>query len=278
MKKEIPNRLSLRCYNKKRPIRATYSSATYGTPLHSHDYYEVEIIVEGEATHNLNAKTYHITAGSAYILGPASFHSYDIKKPLRLFCINFDGSAIPEKLFFKMATLGSGKHMDISHARFGDIVKLCELLVKEVKKKSGGCSVELCECILAMLLEEADDSITVPDKFDVGMQRALIYLNSHFYESPSLSEVAREANYHPNYFSEMFTSYFGQTFSSKLNDLKINYAKVLLKSGFSVTETCFRSGFRSMSSFLSVFKEKTGMPPKKYKDANSSIDERAESK
>ena len=69
-------------------------------------------------------------------------------------------------------------------------------------------------------------------------------------------------------FSEMFTSYFGQTFSSKLNDLKTNYAKVLLKSGFSVTETCFRSGFRSMSSFLTVFKEKTGIPPKKYKEIN----------
>lgn len=268
MKREIPNRLRLRCYSEKRPIRATLSSAEEGTPLHSHDYYEVEIIVDGEATHHLNSETYEIGAGSAYILGPASFHSYEIKKPLKLFCINFDGSAIPEKLFFKMATLGSGKHIDIGENRFEDITKLCELLVKEVKKKNGGCSVELCECILAMLLEEADDSIAVPDKFDVGMQKALIYLNSHFYESPALGEVAKEANYHPNYFSEMFTSYFGQTFSSKLNDLKTNYAKVLLKSGFSVTETCFRSGFRSMSSFLTVFKEKTGMPPKKYKEAN----------
>ena len=269
MKKEIPNRLSLRCYNKKRPIRATFAAAKEGTPLHSHDYYEVEIIVEGEALHNLNAESYKIKAGSAYILGPASFHSYDIKKPLKLFCINFDGSAIPEKLFFKMATLGSGKQIDIGEARLKDIVKLCELLVKEVKKKSGGCSLELCECILAMLLEEADDSIVAPEKFDVGMQRALIYLNSHFYESPSLGEVAAEANYHPNYFSEMFSAYFGQTFSSKLNDLKTDYAKVLLKSGFSVTETCFRSGFRSMSSFLSVFKEKTGVAPKKYREEKS---------
>ena len=101
------------------------------------------------------------------------------------------------------------------------------------------------------------------------MQRALIYLNSHFYESPSLSEVAKEANYHPNYFSEMFAAYFGQNFSSKLNDLKTDYAKVLLKSGFSVTETCFRSGFRSQSSFLAVFKEKTGVSPKKYKELNT---------
>lgn len=268
MKCEIPNRLSLRGYSKKRPIRATFSSASEGMPLHSHDYYEVEIIIKGEGMHNLNAETHTLSRGSAYILGPAAFHSYEIEKPLKLFCINFDGSVIPERLFFKMATLGSGKQIEIGPKRLGDVIKLSELLVGEVKRKNGGCSLEICECILAMLLEEADEKLSVPEKFDVGMQRALIYLNSHFYESPSLSEVAKEANYHPNYFSEMFTSYFGQTFSSKLNDLKTNYAKVLLKSGFSVTETCFRSGFRSMSSFLTVFKEKTGIPPKKYKEIN----------
>jgi AraC-like DNA-binding protein len=256
----------LRGYSKKRPIRATLSKADHGAPLHSHDYYEVEIIIEGEAVHHLNAETYDIKKGSAYILSPASFHSYEISDPLKLFCINFDGSAIPEKLFFKMATIGAGKHIDISSARLADIEKLCGLLVSETRKKNGGCSIELCACILAMLLEEVDELKIESDRFDLGMQRALIYLNSHFYESPSLSEVAREANYHPNYFSEMFTAYFGQSFSSKLNDLKTNYAKVLLRAGFSVTETCFRSGFRSMSSFLSVFKEKTGMPPKKYKE------------
>ena len=269
MKHEVPNRLRLRCYSKKRPIRATLSYAQEGAPLHSHDYYEVEIIIDGEAEHYLNAETYDIKKGSAYILGPASFHSYNIKRPLKLFCMNFDGSVIPEKLFFKMATLGSGKQIEIKPERLDDIIKLSELLIKETRRKNGGASVELCASILAMLLEEADEGLVSPEKFDVGMQRALIYLNSHFHESPSLSEVAREAGYHPNYFSEMFTACFGQTFSSRLNDLKTDYAKVLLRSGLSVTETCFRSGFRSMSSFLTVFKDKTGIPPKKYKEINS---------
>ncbi len=266
MKPESPNRLKLRAYSKSRPIRAAFGAAEKGSPLHSHDYYEIEIIVDGEAIHNLNAESYEIKRGSAYILGPASFHSYDIKKPLRLYCINFDGTAIPERLFFKMATIGAGKKIDISDGRLPDIITLSELLVRETRKKNGGCSVELCAAILSMLLENAQEEPREFNSFDVGMQRALIYLNLHFYESPSLAEVAKEANYHPNYFSEMFSSYFGQSFSSKLNDLKVNYAKVLLKSGFSVTETCFRSGFRSMSSFLKVFKEKAGISPKKYKD------------
>ena len=270
MDKTIPSRLSLRCYSKKRPIRAAFSVTDKGTPLHSHDYYEVEIIVDGEAIHNLNSDNYRIAAGSAYILGPASFHSYDIKKTLSLFCLNFDGSVIPEKLFFKMVTLGAGKSIELSKERFADVVKLCEMLVKESKRKDGGCSVELCACILAMLLEQVDGEENFTERFDLGMQRALLYLYSHFYESPSLKDVAKEANYHPNYFSEMFTAYFGQSFSSKLNDLKTNYAKVLLQSGFSVTETCFRSGFCSMSSFLKVFKKNTGMSPKKYKDLHIS--------
>ena len=266
MNTQTPKKLMLRCYSKNRPIRATYSTALTGSPLHSHDYYEIEIIISGEAIHNLNSQSYKIKPGTAYILNPSSFHSYEIIKPLKLFCINFDGSVIPEKLFFKMNTVGASRQIEISDERLQDIIKLGEILVKECKKKDGGCSVEICECILAMLFEQVENSNPNPDKFDVGMQKALLYLNSHFFESPSLAEVAREANYHKNYFSEMFKQCFGQTYSSMLNELKVNYAKVLLATGFSVSEACFRSGFRSLSSFLSVFKEKEGISPKKFKD------------
>ena len=269
MKTEIPNKLMLRFYNKNRPIRAVCSIAKSAMELHCHDYYEIEIIISGEAVHYLNGEKYDIGPGIAYILNPAAFHTYEIKKPLKLFCINFDGSVIPERLFFKMATVGAGKHIKINEDRIEDITKLSELLVKECKKRDGGCSMELCECVLAMLLEEIENVQNAPSKIDVGMQKALIYLNSHFYEDPSLADVAKEANYHPNYFSEKFNSYFGESYISKLNELKINYAKVLLNTGFSVSEVCFRAGFHSMSSFLKVFKDRVGKSPKKYQQDNA---------
>lgn len=265
MKATVPDKKMLRFYSKNRPIRATFSCATENVALHSHDFYEVELIVSGEAVHYLNGKRYEIKRGSAYILNPAAFHSYEIIKPLKLFCINFDGSVIPEDLFFKMATGGAGKIINISEERIEDVIKLLELLVKDAKKKNGGCSVKLCECVLEMILESIDSSLNSP-ALDRGMRRALVYLNSHFYESPSLAIVADEAGYHPNYFSEIFKKYFGESYSSRLNSLKVNYAKVLLSAGFTVSEACFRSGFRSLSSFLTVFKSKTGVSPKKYKE------------
>ena len=266
---ESPPKKTLRFYTKKRPIRATLSVAKNNVSLHSHDYYEVEIIVSGKAIHYLNGERYEIGAGSAYIMNPAAFHSYEIVEPLKLFCINFDGSVIPEELFFKMATNGAGRSISINDERMPDVVELCKLLVKDSRKKDGGCSVKLCECVLEMILEQIENSKPLDAPLlDSGMHKALVYLNSHFYESPSLAEAAAVAGYYPSYFSEIFKKCFGESYSSRLSSLKVNYAKVLLSAGFSVSETCFRSGFRTMSSFLSVFKSKTGMSPQKYKTEN----------
>lgn len=268
MKIKEPDRKMLRFYSKERPIRAAFGTAAENVDLHYHDFYEIEIIISGEAVHYLNGKRCEIKRGSAYVLNPAAFHSYEIIKPLKLFCINFDGSFIPEDLFFKIATNGAGRIVNISEEQLSDVVKICELLVKQCRKKDGGCSVKLCECLLEMILEEIEVSENHAPCLDRGMHRALVYLNSHFYESPSLASVASEAGYHPNYFSEIFKKYFGESYSSKLNSLKVNYAKSLLSAGFSVSETCYRAGFRSLSSFLSVFKSKTGVSPKSFKDGS----------
>ena len=186
MNPQLPNRLVLRCYSKKRPIRAVFSSADKAMPVHSHDYYEIEIIVSGSATHYLNGSKYEIGPGTAYILNPASFHTYEIHEPLKLFCINFDGSVIPEHLFFKMTTVGAGKHIRFDEKRFEDLKKLAEILVKESKRRSSGCITELCDCVLAMLLEQVDDGAFSKKKVDIGMQKALLYINSHFYENPKM--------------------------------------------------------------------------------------------
>lgn len=268
MKNTMPDRKMLRFYNKNRPIRATFGKTSASVALHYHDFYEIEIITDGEAVHYLNGKSYKIERGSAYILNPAAFHSYEIIKPLKLFCINFDGSVIPEELFFKMATNGAGRTVNIKDDELNDVIKLCEILVRQCRKKDGGCSVKLCECVLDMILAKEESAEYHTAELDAGMHKALIYLNSHFYESPSLASAAAEAGYHPNYFSEIFKKYFGESYSSRLNSLKVNYAKSLLSAGFSVSESCYRSGFRSLSSFLSVFKSKTGVSPKKYKDEN----------
>ena len=101
------------------------------------------------------------------------------------------------------------------------------------------------------------------------MERAIAYLNAHFFETPSLDDVASIAGYNSSYFSNIFKKHTGESYVSRLNSLKIEYSKVLLSHGANVIDACFDSGFRSLSSFLSTFKKHTGMSPNDYKKLHS---------
>lgn len=52
-------------------------SLTY--PLHWHNYFEIEIIVEGAGAYIFNGKSYPISKGDAFLLTPVDFHEIDRK-------------------------------------------------------------------------------------------------------------------------------------------------------------------------------------------------------
>ena len=97
------------------------------------------------------------------------------------------------------------------------------------------------------------------------MRKALLYLETHFRENPSLADIANQACLSPEYFCSQFKQLTGMTYLQYLNQRKVNCAKMLLESGLSVTETCFSAGFGSLSGFLYTFRQATGLSPSEYK-------------
>ena len=76
-----------------------------------------------------------------------------------------------------------------------------------------------------------------------------------------LSHVQCISKYH---LLRLFKKYYGQTPRQYLIDKRVEKSKEHLKSGVSVTETCFAVGFESLGSFSSLFKTKTGKSPNQF--------------
>ena len=51
---------------------------TEGMALHSHDYFEMEILVEGTGWMEMNSQRYELAAGCVYFLTPADFHEVSL--------------------------------------------------------------------------------------------------------------------------------------------------------------------------------------------------------
>jgi AraC-like DNA-binding protein len=80
-----------------------------------------------------------------------------------------------------------------------------------------------------------------------------------------VEEIAAHFFYSREYLSRLFRRTLNTTVSDYLADKKLAHSKVLLEQGATVTEACFSSGFRNMSSFIRNFQEKTGVLPSIYR-------------
>ena len=76
-----------------------------------------------------------------------------------------------------------------------------------------------------------------------------------------LSHIRYVSKYH---LLRLFKKYYGLTPRQYLMDKRIEKSKEFLKSGTSVTETCFAVGFNSLGSFSTLFKNKTGKSPTQF--------------
>jgi len=90
------------------------------------------------------------------------------------------------------------------------------------------------------------------------------YIDDHYREAISLSEISALVNMSRGAFCRYFKQTTGYTFVQFLNRYRISQAKLLLKEGRTVSESCYASGFESLSYFNRVFNQVTGMGPREF--------------
>ena len=93
------------------------------------------------------------------------------------------------------------------------------------------------------------------------------YIDTNFDKEISLdllSHIQFTSKYH---LIRVFKRYYGVTPRQYLIDKRIENAKKILRTGKSVSDTCYMVGFESINSFSNLFKAKTGMAPSVYRKA-----------
>lgn len=224
-------------------------------PLHAHDYYEMEIVLSGTGLQTVNGREIPLQRGTVYLLSPSDFHEILSADNVRLYNIAFDESFLSaEELLEMFGAFPYYGHVD--EERWSRFIGAAELLTQETQRALGR---PLVEYLFRLCAHETTSSMAL-----TPVKRAMLYVESHFRENPSLAEAARVACLSPVYFGNRFHAEVGVTYVEYLNACKLSCAKMLLRSGLSVTEACFRAGFGSLSGFLYTFKRAEGQSPAAY--------------
>lgn len=236
--------------------------------VHWHDFYELNLVLDGEAEHVVNGERHVLRPGSGFLLSPADFHEIRAIGPEPLTCLNtvIDPGLMEQQL----AAVGPAA-LD-GFPWLADDFSVAEpdlrRLQREFERPRVG-SRRVTEALVACLVVELarrcgvrDQPAARPAGGDDDLRIAVLFVDRHFREPITLANAAAQAHLSPNYFSERFRQYTGTTFQLYLQERRLRFARSLLAgTDLSVSEVCHASGFNSLSHFGRAFRRRYGATP-----------------
>jgi len=102
----VPNRQEIHRFEKQDyffkndKIIIEEKTLPHNVDIHYHDFFEIEFVLSGKATHIFNNRQYELSRGFLHLIMPANFHSYSLKNEdsLKYFNIRFDESVLSNEL------------------------------------------------------------------------------------------------------------------------------------------------------------------------------------
>jgi len=125
--------------------------------------------------------------------------------------------------------------------------------------------VELLEKF-QMQLEQCVYADKASQTTNPSMRLLLDYIDEHYAEPISLTEMAKHFHFNPSYLSTFFAAHHHEGFKEHLNRVRIDKAADLLRySDAPISDIGSMVGYGDHSYFCKVFKRNTGLSPSQYR-------------
>ncbi len=259
-------RHSIDYWIKNKSIDFSIKEISGNVKVHRHEFYEIELILSGSGIYTIDGIDYEIGRGSLFAMSPISFHNIVFKENSKLinlmFTLDSCNADFLTHLFVKQP------HFVIDLLE-NDITFLEKLTEEAVKSNNLSVCIPFVTSILDCFLGKIDNLLNYddPQKEISAIQYAILFIQNNFTQKITLKDVAKIANYSPNYFCSSFKKFTGVTFVDYLNELRFSYAKkLLLNTNYTAGEIAERCGFNDFSYFMKSFKTRYGVTTKIYRE------------
>lgn len=101
----------------------------------------------------------------------------------------------------------------------------------------------------------------------IHVRKCIDYIYEHLHEKITVTALAEHVGRHPSYLSKLFVSEIGKPIHEFILDTRITTAQNMLQhSDIPYINIALSLGFSSQSAFINVFRKKTGLTPKQFRD------------
>ncbi|MBQ8341094.1 MAG: helix-turn-helix transcriptional regulator [Clostridia bacterium] len=225
---------------------------------HWHDFFEIEYILSGEGTYQIDGITHKMEPGSLCLLSSANIHAVT-NAEVEMFNVMF--TCEPGDAILRLLTNGAAVlRLDDSDRQLAEAL-LAELVT--VQEQDRNYALTLLQCLLQKLVRVSHVALS---PLPLYTHRAILYLLNGFRRGITLEETARHLGLSKAYFSDLFLKQTGKNFKTYLDDLRFTYAEnLLLLTDLPVGEIYLQAGFHDYANFARRFKGRHGKTPGEYR-------------
>lgn len=257
--------------------RYVFSDTEYFRP-HTHEYYELFLMLDGNALHKVNGAELPLCRGDLVFIRPFDNHDYLCVggKPFSMLNIAFSAK-ICEMLF---EYLGDGfKKSHLLGAFLPPEVKLSDYELERFEKmmdniraidpKSyGEIGSAFRILIFNVFTRHFSEEVENEEKFPIWLEEMCnkIKKDGNFARGSeyflSLTNKSRE------HVSRCMKKHMNVTVSEYINSLRLNFiANMLVNSNHNISDIIFESGFNNISWASEQFKKKYGLTMRQYRNS-----------
>lgn len=274
-------------------VQAYYHDETYNyTPIHTHDFYELNIVISGNGQHIVNDSTFYITNGDVFIMPPRMKHGYIFdSKHYSIFHLLF------HKQFFKKYesqlsnisgyqilfdiepqireysnVINNFLHINITENY--NLIRIFDELTSlenESKNNTQEKKEYLTLFVIAKICELIEDS---KNEYNTGNNRYLFellnsieYIHSNYNSNINLQTLYDISCMSRSSYIRNFKIIFNCTPIKYIQDYRLRQAKSMLKhTDLSLTAIANECGFCDGAHFCRLFKGKYKISPSKYRE------------
>lgn len=254
------------------------------TPLHNHHDYELRYVARGRCTQTISAKNYIAYPGDIIIVRPLEYHfqqasDVDAEQYTVRFLISCASQSSSTQKAYKLAIKILQTHR-ILHDDSGEILSSFKMLSNELSEQNDGFISNIksiCSILLTDLLRRSACNISdiySPDGlkyYDFDRHALDKYLYTHAFDSSAnIGTLAEMMNISKRQVNNIINKKYGLTFTAKINEIRMEYAAVLLLStDRSIEQILGECGFKNYNYFSKCFKKRFGTTPSKYRSSTN---------
>ena len=244
--------------------------------LHSHDYHEVFLVIEGTANHMVNGKESQLQKGSLVLLRPEDEHAFEqpISDDFRFYNIILIESLLDNAREYLSGTLTNMLRAQLpmqellSHHQFEMLKSTMKKLTAYPKADHQRFNTALRLCFMEILSiifysYSMSDEPTVPNWLSTLINEMHEPVNYR----EGIPAMQRLANCSKEHLSRTFKKYYNVSPTVFINNIRLEEAAVrIIYTPDPIIAISEDLGFGNLSHFYHLFKDKYGVTPKQYRE------------